>query len=223
MCCFLIERTRIEGWNVFVCELWWKQPGRLDRCFEVVVNYHQGVICINSLIFLFLFHSEMQFRKGRHFRVLFDCPLFEVSTCFLIVADLNFDDWQGCFGTNISTTATSTLPVKSRVSWMSHNSLANLCERGRVVSTGTTGWTGSFSIKYSFFFLGPWSLPCTRSIYFHLPLRDLCCFLVFILWSCIVGRSSFGLLLEIAVFLYLPAIWQSLNRIYKNKNNLHRI
>ena len=101
--------------------------------------------------------------------------------------------------------STNTLPDKSRP-WGCHTT--HLPKReGRKY--------GYYGVNWEFFFFSrPWSLPCTRSICFvsfTFPRETkfrLSCFLVFTLWSCIVGLFSLSFCWRLAALLYLLAIWQ---------------
>lgn len=108
VCYSSIERTTRTGmgWVLrMLCRKHWTVGSWLQG--------HQGVICINLPRFLLSFILKCS--SGRD--VVSACsstasPHVEVSTCFLVIVDLIFDDWQGCFalGRHVDITTTSILP-----------------------------------------------------------------------------------------------------------------
>ena len=177
-----------------VCVIWWKQ---LDSgLFLLSLRQLQSGYKL-SLIFFFFFILKCS--SGRDIDSAWSCPLFEVSTYFLILADLDFDDQHINYYSykHASSQKWDIIQLTCQSFW----------KRERVVSTGTMGWTWSLSRPF-ISFSRHWSLPCTPlyCLVSHFPSRDQIPTMLFLSFSAMklhCWSFSFGILLEIAALLYI--------------------
>ena len=138
-----------------------------------------------------------------------------VSTYFLIVADLNFDDQHINYYSykHASSQKWDIIQLTCQFFW----------KRERVVSTGTMGWTWSLSRPF-ISFSRHWTLPCTPlyCLVSHFPSRGQIPTMLFLSFSAMklhCWSFSFGILLETAALLYiytcnLTIIWIGFETCY---------